>query len=224
MSHRRDIECTLVFLLVLLSRTAAHPTLSTNRRLSTARPFYESAAIIQMRQSHAARLTQDGSPGTTIDNHGGFSVASSVGVAVGATFTLAVIMSLSYTAYYRHAKLQLHKQLLERLGPLPPQAQDRHVQVATQVAAPERPRRTRTAADTLGLAVLMSSSAQLSPVVYSAIQEEEPQSLIEPAEAKTKPITEDKVLGHHADIIPLERSFGQAAIDGQLLAISRPPV
>lgn len=224
MSHRRCIESTLIVLLVLLSRTAAHPTLSTNRRPSTARASYESAAIIQMRQSHVARLSQDGQPDTAFDNHGGFSVASSVGVAVSATFTLAVIMSLSYTAYYRHAKLQLHKQLLERLGPLSPQAQSQQARVAPQIASPEGHRRTRTAADALGPAVLMSSSAQLSPVVYSALQEEEPQPLIKPAEAKTRPITEDKVLGHRADIIPLERSFGQAAMDGQLLAISRPPV
>lgn len=227
MAHRRGIGCTLVVLLVLLSCTAAHPTFSMSRRPSTARLFFENPAKIQVRQSHAARLTQDGRPDTTIDNHGGFSVASSVGVAVSATFTLAVIMSLSYSAYYRRASLKLQKQFLDRLGPLaPPQAQDQQAQVAPQVNAPERHRRpTRTAPNIYGLAVLMSSSAQLSPVVYSALQEEEPQPLIAPAEPKTKaPPVEPKSLGHHGDIMPLSRPFGQAAMDGQLLAVSRPPV
>lgn len=178
-----------------------------------------------MHQSLAARLSQDGQPDTTIDDHGGFSVASSVGVAVSATFTLAVIMSLSYSAYYRHAKLKLHRQFLERLGPLaPPQVQDQQAQVAPQVIVPEGHRRTRTAVDTYGLAVLMSSSAQLSPAVYSALQEEEPQPLMAPAEAKTKATMEDKVLGRRQDVIPPSRPFGQAAMNGQLLTMSRPPV
>lgn len=225
MAHWRGIECTLVVLLVLLSWTAAHPTFSMSRRPSTARPFFENAAKSQMRQSHAARLTQDGQPDTTIDDHGGFSVATSVGVAVSATFTLAVIMGLSYSTYYRHAKLKLHKQFLERLGSLIPQAQDQQAQVAPQVTVPEEYRRTRTSPNTYGLAVLMSSSAQFSPVVYSALQEEEPQPLNAPAEPKTKATpVEPKSLGRREDIISLSRPFGQAAMNGQLLAISRPPV
>lgn len=225
MAHRCGIECTLVVLLGLLSWAAAYPTFSMSRRPSTARPFFEDPAKIQMLQSHAARLTQDGQPDTTVENHGGFSVASSVGIAVSATFTLAVIMSLSYSAYYRHAKLKLYKQYPERLRSLVPQAQDQQAQVAPQGTVPERHRRTRTAPNTYGLAVMMSSSAQLSPVIYSALQEEEPQPLNATAEPKTKATpTEPKSLGHHGDIRSLSRPFGQAAMDGQLLAISRPPV
>lgn len=179
----------------------------------------------EVRHRYAARLTgNDQSQGPTVVNHGGFSVASSIGVAVSAAFTIAVIMSLSYSAYYRHAKLKLHRQFLDRLSQSTFRNQDRGAEVSREAAMPGVLCRTRTAADTYGLAVLMSSSCQMSPAVYSALQEAEPQPPTAPAEAKVKAATENKVLGRREDFIPLGRQFARAAVDGQMLTLSRPPL
>lgn len=229
MARWRVVDFMLVALLVLLVGAAARPASDIKRRQSAPAHFFESMASDKVRQSPSPRLThrrsslaQDGSPDATIADHGGFSVASIIGVAVSATFTIAVIISLSYSAYYQHAKLQLHKQFLERLAPHAPRTEDQQAGVSPEDVIADISRRTRTAADAYGLAVLMSSSAQLSPAIYSALQEEESSSPIAPAEAKAKAVMDDKVLGRREDILPLGHQFSQAAVDGQAFLMSRP--
>lgn len=213
---------TGLVLLLLLSKTTALPLFPKKCRQFALMPFLKSTVIHQARHILAARVTQDGQPNTTIDTHGGFSVASLVGIAVSASFTLAVIFSLSYSAYYRHAKLKLHRQFLERLGPLTSQAQGQQIEASPEATIPDSSRTIRTAADIYGLTVLMSPPAQPSPDVYTNLQDEQPGSPSAPDEAKTRAAEEDKVLGRREDIIPLGRRFSHAARDGQMLAILRP--
>lgn len=222
MARRRFVIHTLFSLLLILARIAAHPLFPERGRQLEMTSLLEKTVMNHVRQFFSVRITQNGQPDTAIDEHGGFSVASSVGVAVSATFTLAVIVSLSYTGYYRHAKLQLHRQFLERLGPPASQAQDQQAENSSQAASPAIHRRTRTAPDTYGLTVLISPPPQRSPDIYSTLQAEQPKPPVTSLEAKTKAAEENKVLGRREDIIPLGRQFGHAARDGQMLAILRP--
>lgn len=203
MARRRVDEQMLVALLAFFAGAAARPAIDTERRQSTSLLIVERAATNQPRELHFARLTQDGQPEKTIADHGGFSTASIVSVAIFAAFTIAVIVSLSYAAYYCHAKLKLQKQLLERLVPSTFHAQNQQAGVFPEVAVSDVSWTTQTAATTNSLAVLMSSSAQPSPASCAALQEEQLKSSIAPVEAKAKAVTEDKVLGRRQDIMPL---------------------
>lgn len=222
MARWRLVEPKLFVLLLLLAGTAAHPLSPTNSRQLVSTPYLGSTIHKKVRQSLTARVSQDGQPDTTIDDHGGFSVASIVGVAVSATFTLAVIISLSYSAYYRHAKLKLHRQYLERLGPFASQAQNQEADVSPEAAIPDEFRSMRTAARAHGLAGSISSSAQFATFTYSAAQEHQLESPTAPVEAKAKAAVEDKVLGRREDLLPLGREFGHAARNGQMLVAFRP--
>ncbi|KAF3767205.1 hypothetical protein M406DRAFT_69368 [Cryphonectria parasitica EP155] len=148
-------------------------------------------------------------------DHGGFTTASIVGLAVGSASAIFFLMWLYYYfVYYKHEKLKLRREYLQRLGSLEETITQQGQAVAEPSAASEgssagttRPRPrvvTDLPVQNYGLATLMSSSAQLSPAVFSALQR------VTPGEAKSPTLTEDfktkaampedKVLGHCKDI------------------------
>lgn len=175
---------------------------------------------------------------TTSVKTGGWNVASIIAMSVGIVVTLVVILSLSNTMYHRHASLRIHRQLLEHISHItqftPPildqQPPDTGAGVGagTSTSRPQAPWRTTTgvAADAYHLALLMSSTAHLSPTVHSAIQEQiQPmltRSVATPAESKMRaPPVEDKVLGRREDIVSQSHPNGQATVEGRLAITTR---
>lgn len=144
--------------------------------------------------------------------HGGFTVASAIGVAVSVVFTLCVMVALGYSIYYRQQKLKLQRARLQiENNSLPTDLRQEEV-INLEVIAPSpspipathrlslRTDLGRAHAPNYCIAVQMASTAQFSPAVYSAIQyHNEPKS---PATGNSKmnaSFQEEKVLGRCED-------------------------
>lgn len=151
--------------------------------------------------------------GTEVVRTGGLSFAGPLGIGIAAFITAVIMLAVIYSIYYHHAKLRIQRARLERSEPinLP---QEREADMNQEAANPTSPpptetrgvlRRTTTRIppQMSGCAVLMSSAAELSPTVYSALQssEEEPKAQIS-EDAKMRAILqEEKALGRRDDII-----------------------
>lgn len=209
----------LHLLLFLVSAVAASPASDTRRQDSWAQ-------TVPTTNSHA----------NTAVTGGGWNVASIIGISVGIVVVLLVILSLSNSFYHSHASLRIHQQLLERISHIaqytpPIDAPDTGAGAGAGAGAgrPHAPWRMTpgVASDAYHLALLMSSTAHLSPTMYSAIQEQIHPRLLNPpapaAETKMRaPVTEDKVLGRREDIESQGRQSEQAAgVEGQIPSFPR---
>lgn len=152
-------------------------------------------------------------PKTIVATSGGLTFAGPLGIVIAVFICAVIVMAVIYSIYYHHAKLRLHRAHLERSEMNnPPEA--READINLEVAIPAPPPNTETHAvlnrettritpQMSSCAVLMSSSAELSPAVYSALQDSdlEPKSPIsEDAKIKTM-VQEEKALGRREDIM-----------------------
>lgn len=213
MARWRAVSNSLAGLLLAVVG-AAYPATETQAQHSTSAASVTNSTSAALRHI-VARVTQDNDNDDNGSRFPGFTGASAIAVSVSAVLVLAVALSLAYSVYYRHAKLRLQKKALARLGPLPPLVEGQ------QPLRPIAPWRTTTgvAPDGYGLALLMASTARLSPAVYSALHEEAQRSLAVPVESKTRgAVPEDKVLGRREDMFLVRQ---QTEVGAQLFAAPR---